>query len=327
MKKIALEEAFAVPGIEKLTPGSLSLREFTQKMPKLLDLGEERLQAMDENEVEISVLSTTCPGIQGIVDASQEQPLARQWNDYLAEAVARHPTRYRGFAALPMRDPEAAAEELTRAVKELGMVGAMINGYDNSGDNPPTYYDAPEYVDFWKTAAALDVPVYLHPRTAPAERITYAGFPEMRGAAWGFHVETGEHVLRMILSGLFDKVPSARLVIGHMGELLPYWAWRIDHRIAVEGWDQVAAETGRGRKHTVTEYLKRNITITTSGTFDTPGLVHAISVMGHERVLFSIDYPYEDAREACDWMDGVDLPYDVKEAIAYTNAKKFLKLA
>lgn len=327
MKKIALEEAFAVSGIEKLTPGSLSLREFTQKMPKLIDLAGMRLQAMDEGEVEISVLSATSPGIQGIVDAEQERPLARQWNDYLAEAVARHPTRFRGFAALPMRDPQAAIEELTRAVRQLGMVGAMINGYDNSGNGSPIYFDAPEYLDFWKAAASLDVPVYLHPRTAPPDRITtYAGYPELRGAAWGFHVETGEHVLRMIMSGLFDKVPSLRLVLGHMGEILPFWAWRIDHRIAVEGWDQWAVENGRGRKHTVTEYLKRNVTLTTSGVFDTPALHHAISVMGYERILFSIDYPYEDSREACDWLDGLDLPRHVKEAIAYRNAQTFLGL-
>ncbi len=327
MKKIALEEAFAVPGIEKITPGSLSLREFTQKMPKLLDLGEARLRAMDEHEVEISVLSPTSPGTQGIADASQERTLARQWNDYLAEAVGRNPTRFRGFASLPMRDPQAAAEELARAVNELGMVGAMINGYDNSGDGAPIYFDAPEYLDFWKAMAALDVPMYIHPRPAPPERTTtYAGYPELRGAAWGFHVETAEHVLRLIMSGLFDKVPSLRLVIGHMGELLPFWAWRIDHRIAIEGWDQWAAENGRGRQHTVTEYLRRNITVTTSGVFHTPALLHAISVMGHERVLFSVDYPYEDTQEACDWIEGVDLPRDVKEAIAYRNALAFLKL-
>ncbi len=328
MKKIALEEAFAVPGLEKITPSSLKLREFTQKLPKLVDLGEMRLRVMDEGEVEISVLSATAAGIQDIVDAGLEQTLARQWNDYLAESVARHPSRFRGFAALPMRYPEAAIAELTRAVRELGFVGAMINGYDNSGGNKAIYYDAPEYLDFWKAAASLDVPVYIHPRTAPPDRVTtYDGYPELRGAAWGFHVETAEHILRMIMSGLFDKVPSLKILIGHMGELLAFWAWRIDHRMAVEGWDRWAAENGRGRKYSVTEYLKRNLTITTSGMFNTPALNHAIAVMGHERILFSIDYPYEDTREACDWLENLDLSRNVKEAIASTNAQKFLKLS
>lgn len=327
MKKIALEEAFSVEGIDQLTPALRSLREFSQNRDKLVDLAGERLRAMDEGDVELSVLSATSPGLQGIVDADLEAGLARQWNDYLAEAVSRNPGRLRGFAALPMRDPQAAAGELTRAVHDLGLVGALINGYDNSGENEPVYFDAPRYLDFWRTAAALDVPVYVHPRTADSRRVTtYDGYPELRGAAWGFHVETAEHVLRMILAGVFDAVPDLTILLGHMGELLPFWAWRIDHRILREGWDAWAAENGRPRRRTVTEYLRTNVYITTSGIFDTPSLNHALDVVGPERILYSVDYPYESTTEANDWFESLGIDQAHKNLIGYENAKRVLKL-
>ena len=328
MRKIALEEAFAVKGVENYTPQLLKLREFRQKEALLHDLAEMRLRAMDEGEIDISVVSATSPGIQGIKEPGLEVETARVWNDYLAEAIAPNKDRLRAFACLPMRYPEAAVDELRRAVKDLGFVGALINGYDNSGESQPIYYDAPEYLDFWKAAESLDVPVYIHPRPVPEDReTTYKPYPELKSASWGFHVETAEHVLRMIISGLFDRVPNLKIIVGHLGELLPFWCWRTDHRIRLEGWDgEVAAGNGRPRKLSVTEYIQRNIYATTSGVFYTPALEHALKVMGTDHVMYSVDYPYEDYREANEWFKTLDYPADVLQAIAYGNAERLLKL-
>jgi 2,3-dihydroxybenzoate decarboxylase len=329
MKKIALEEAVLIPGAEKIVPEHLTHLEFKDNMKVLLDITDERLRAMDEGEIEISVLSTTCPGLQGLdaPSAAHASNIARQWNDYLAGAVAKHEDRLKVFSSLPMRDPQVAAQELTRTVKELGFVGAMINGYDNSGGGEPSYYDAPKYVDFWKTAAALDVPIYVHPRSVPDNRATtYSDYPELRGASWGFHIETGEHMLRLIMSGLFDQVPDLRIIIGHLGEFLPLWAWRIDHRIKREGWDKWVADHQRPRKLTVTEYLRRNFYVTTSGMFDTDTLKHTVSVMGADRVMYAVDYPYESTTEANEWFESVDLDPAAKRAIGYLNAARVLKL-
>ena len=328
MKKIALEEAFAVKGVEEFTPQLLKLREFRQNEKKLHDLLDMRLRAMDEGEIEIAVLSATSPSIQGIIDPAAEVATARAWNDYLSNAIEQRKDRLRAFACLPMRYPDAAIEELRRAVLELGLAGALINGYDNAGGLTPVYYDAPEYADFWKAAEALDVPVYLHPRTVPDDReTTYLPYPELKGASWGFHIETGEHILRLIVSGLFDKAPNLKIIVGHMGEMLPFWCWRIDHRIQREGWDgETAAQNGRPRKLSVTGYLQRNIYITTSGYFNTPGLDHALSVMSLDHIMYSVDYPYEDYAEANEWFGSLEYPQDVLRAIAYDNAKKLLKL-
>lgn len=328
MKKIALEEAFAVKGVEALTPQLLLLREFRQNEEKLQDLTDMRLRAMDEGEIEISVLSATSPSTQGVRDPETEIGTAKIWNDYAAHAIERRKDRLNAFACLPMRFPDAAIDELHRAVKELGLAGALINGYDNAGGLPPIYFDAPEYLDFWRAAEALDVPVYIHPRTVPDDRVTtYQPYQELKSAAWGFHIETAEHVLRLIISGLFDRVPNLKIIVGHMGEMLPFWCWRIDHRIQKEGWDgEVAAKNGRPRELSVTEYLKRNIYITTSGLFNTPALDHALKVMGPQHVMYSVDYPYEDYLEANEWFESLDYASDILHAIAYDNAKKLLKL-
>lgn len=326
MKKIALEEAVIVPDQE--------LAVLTAKNPAvdrwrtdLLDITGKRLADMDATETEISVLSVVTPGLQGVADAAAATTLAREWNDYLAEAVVEHQDRLKVFAALPMRDPEAAAEELRRCVTELGFVGALINGYDDAGGLEPLYYDTPEYVPFWRAVAELAVPVYVHPRTIPADRVTtYAPLPELRAAAWGWHVETGEHMLRLILSGLFDEVPNLRIVIGHMGELFVWWAWRTDCRLQL-GHFRDPGGGGRGRNEkSVTHYLRNNFWVTTSGWFETPGLLHTIAVVGTERVLYSVDYPFEAYRDASDWFESLDLDESDKRMIAYGNAAALLGL-
>ncbi|WP_414168399.1 amidohydrolase family protein [Streptoverticillium reticulum] len=323
MQKIALEEAIAVPGQDKLEPGGSASFVYQALMPvydQLIDLTEERLRHMDATGIEIAVLSVTSPGVQGLPADADAAAIAEQWNDYVATAIGLHRDRLSCLAVLPMRDPDAAITELRRCVSELGFPGALVNGYDD-GAGTPLYYDAPQYLDFWRAAEELGVPVYLHPRTVPPDRVTtYDGFFQLVGAAWGFHVETAEHVLRLILSGLFDKAPRLQIILGHMGELLPWCSWRLDHRLALDPGDKLPL----GR--TVTEYLRRNFYVTTSGYFHTPSLEYAVGILGADRVLYSVDYPYESCEEAGTWFDKLDLPEDLLHKIAFDNAARLLKL-
>ncbi|WKK23976.1 amidohydrolase family protein [Streptomyces olivoreticuli] len=323
MRKIALEEAVAVPGQEKLVPGGSESFEFQAMMPvydRLVDLTEERLRHMDATGIEISVLSVTSPGTQGLPADTDAAATVTQWNDYVATAISEHRDRLACFAALPMRDPDAAITELRRYVTDLGCPGALVNGYDD-GTGTPLYYDAPQYLDFWHTAEELGVPLYIHPRSAPPDHVTtYNGYPQLDGAAWGFHVETAEHILRLILSGLFDTAPRLQIILGHMGEILPWWAWRLDHRLALDPGDKLPLA------RTVTEYLQQNFYITTSGFFHTPALEYAVGVLGPDRVLYSVDYPYESCEEAGTWLDKADLPDDLLRKIAFDNAARLLKL-
>ena len=326
MKKIALEEAVVVPG-QELAVLTVRNPAIDQWRAELLDITGKRLAEMDATETEISVLSVATPGIEGVADAAMAPPLAREWNDHLAEAVVDHADRFKVFAALPMRDPEAAAEELRRCVYELGFVGALINGYDDAGGLEPLYYDTPQYVPFWRAVAELGVPVYVHPRTVPADRVTtYAPFPELRAAAWGWHIETGEHMLRLILSGLFDEVPNLRLIIGHMGELFVWFAWRSDRRLRF-GRFREPGGGGHGRnKESVTHYLRKNFWVTTSGWFETPGFLHTLAVIGADRVLYAVDYPFESFRDANEWFESLEIDDADKQKIAYGNAAGLLRI-
>jgi predicted TIM-barrel fold metal-dependent hydrolase len=190
---------------------------------------DERLAAMDAAGVDVSVLSHTVPGAQGIADPSLAAAAARDINDVLAGAIARHPARFAGLASVALHDPAVGARELERAVTTLGFKGAMINGYTNVDDpRGGEYLDAPRLLPFWEAVAHLGVPVYLHPRPALDQRV-HDGHAQLIGATWGFAPETASHALRLVHSGLFDRFPSVTVVLGHLGETLPYFAWRIQH--------------------------------------------------------------------------------------------------
>ena len=211
----------------------------------------------------------------------------------------------------------------------VGFLGALINGYTpDPRTNRPIYYDCADYDVFWKGVEQLGVPIYLHPRVPPNDfpDSIYHHYPEIQGSEWGFHVETGEHVLRLILSGLFDAYPKLKLVIGHMGEMLVFWVRRLDHRLIREGWHVNPSQHARQRAYTVEHYLKHHFHVTTSGYFCDASLRHVIDVMGIDRVCFSIDYPYENSRLACDWLDHVKLPEADKHKIAYGNAEKLFNI-
>lgn len=321
MRRIALEEAVVIPGRDLILEHKTH-PEFSQHIAQLKDIHQQRINKMDEAKIDMAILSVTTPGLQSLAMTSQLEKSAQEWNDYLAEMVIQNPTRFRAFACLPTFAPELAINELRRLQGIKEFVGCMINGYDSSGFTPAKYFDDICYDDLWAYINENDIPIYLHPRGIPdSNRPSYEPYHALYGSAWGFHIETAEHVLRLMLSGVFDRHPKLKIIIGHMGEMLPFWAWRLDHRMQEEGWfDKMACEKK------ITDYLKTNIYITTSGYFDTPALNHAIATVGIERIMFAVDYPYEDNLKASQWLDGLSLSDDDKEKISALNAENLLKI-
>ena len=321
--KIVLEEHWATESVLAETPGLSALpdRYRSQVEDGLLDTRELRLAEMDRHGIEFAILSLTAPGIQGILEPDQAIADARQLNDTLAAEVAARPTRFAGFAALPMQDPKAAAEELTRCVEELGFKGALVNGFTQK-NSPDTaiYYDVPQYRSFWAVLDALDVPFYLHPRAQiPARAQAYEDHPWLLGAAWGFARETSIHALRLIGSGLFDEFPRLQIILGHLGERIPYDIWRIDHVIGRNS-------PGYRADKSVHEYMRANFHLTTSGHFDDLAFHCAVAQLGMERMMFSIDYPFEVMSEAASWFDNVELTDADRLAVGRGNANELFKL-
>jgi 2,3-dihydroxybenzoate decarboxylase len=222
-----------------------------------------------------------------------------------------------------MQDLEAAANELTRCVKELGFVGALVNGFSQAGKpDSVLYYDLPQYRPFWRVVADLDVPFYLHPRNPlPGSIAAYEGHNWLLGPNWAFHAETAVHALRLIGSGLFDAHPNLQIILGHLGEGIPAYLWRIDHRN-----DWMKAPHKYAAKKSVADYVRNNFVLTTSGNFSTSALHQAIAEIGVARVLWSADYPFEDISDAADWIDAAPLSEEDRRKIVRTNAQELLKL-
>lgn len=321
--KIALEEHFGAsdPNIVQQSAEHFEAGAWPAHRDMLLDIHDDRLRRMDECGIEIAVLSLLSPGIQSLHSRGQAVEWAGRLNDYLAEQVAARPDRFAAFAALPMQEPEVAISELRRAVTDFGMVGALINGYSQVDlEDWVVYLDDPRYNDFWSTVAELNVPIYLHPRDPlPGSSPQYDGHPWLYGSAWAFSVETATHALRLMGSGLFDRHPGINIILGHLGELLPFNIWRTDHRLAV-------APRGLSTRQTFGHYLRNNFYLTTSGNFRTPALLNTIQEVGADRLLFSADYPFEDMHEAARWFDQVELNDADQAKIARGNAIGLLGL-
>ena len=317
--KIGLEEHFALE--ETLGDSESFVGKDTWRVlrRRLLDIQEARLTEMDENGIEVMILSLNSPAVQAVCDVSAAVELARQTNDVLAEQIDKNPKRFSGFAALPMQDPDCAARELERCVKTLKFKGALVNGYSQvqSADNA-VYYDLKAYWGFWQVVSELSVPFYLHPRE-PSQRKAYEGHPWLIGPAYGFGAETGLHALRLIGSGLFDKHPSLKIILGHLGEALPFMLYRIDERIA---WSPL----GYPAKKKVSEYFAENFYITTAGNFRTQSLLNSILEIGADRILFSTDYPFEEVRKAASWFDSAAISEADRLKIGRENAFKLFQL-
>jgi gamma-resorcylate decarboxylase len=318
--KIGLEEHFALEATLGDSQNFVEPQTWGELRARLLDFQKKRLALMDAHGIERTILSLNAPAVQAILEPVKAAETARIANDLLAQEVAKRPDRFSGLAALAMQDPDLAAIELERCVTGHRFVGALVNGYSqvNSADNA-IYYDLPRYRDFWKMVERLGVPLYLHPRE-PSQRKAYDGHPWLIGPAYGFAAETGLHALRLMGSGLFDDCPGLTLVLGHMGEGLPFNLYRIDERIA---WSPM----GYPAKRKISEYFADNFYITTAGNFRTQALINAILEIGADRILFSTDYPFEDVREAAEWFDAVSISERDRRKIGRENARALFKLS
>jgi predicted TIM-barrel fold metal-dependent hydrolase len=324
MKIITLEEHFEIAEIKKAVARFLpdSREQFYQPPTRQLeDLGVHRLAEMDAMGIDVQVLSHTSVGLSQI-PAAEAIALARAINDQLAETVQNHPDRFVGFATLPTLDPEAAAHELERSVTVLGFKGAMIHGQTNN-----RFLDDPSFRPILETAAALDVPLYLHP--APPSRVIqdayYAGFDPVVSASfatfgWGWHLDTGIHALRMILGGVFDRYPNLQLLLGHWGEMIPFYLARF-----AEALTPAASQLQRP----VADYFVQQMYVTPSGMFTLPPFLLAMQVVGAERILYSVDYPFhfQEAGQARAFLENAPISPADKEKIAHGNAEGLLKLS
>ena len=321
--KIAFEEHFAIEEtLEETRSFAGDSGIWDDFMRQILDLDDERLERMDNTGIEFALLSLNAPGVQRILDADEAMNVANKGNDRMAEAVAKHPGRYAALAALPMHDPDAASQELTRCVNELGFKGCMVNGFQQVGDAENVkYYDLPEYRSFWATVAELNVPFYLHPRMQiPSRAQNYESHPWLMSAPWGFAIETSIHALRLCGSGLFDDYPSLRICLGHLGENIPFGLWRIDARM------RFSRREYRG-KRPLGDYFRDHFHITTSGNFNDAALRCTLETIDNDKVYFSADYPFEKMEDAADWYDATDVVSDEqRRKFGRTNAIKLFKL-
>lgn len=318
--KIALEEAFTAPSTKAyldITVKVVPTEEAKTGLIQKLEDFDQRIAAMDDAGIDIFVLSQTSPGVQAEKDASVAVQRAREANDYLYRQIQKHPDRYRGFAHLAMQDVQAAGDELKRCVEELGFLGAMINGNTNG-----VYLDDDCYQPFWERVVQLDVPIYIHPADPHIQPYVLKGYTVMQGAVWGWSTDNSSHFLRLLFSGLFDRFPELTIILGHMGETLPYFAWRIDGRYAAAG------DPDRPPlKKKPSDYFRSNLIITTTGLCQDSALQCALAEMGDDRVLFSVDYPYEDAKQAAEWIEGTPLTDEAqREKLCYKNAERVLRL-
>jgi predicted TIM-barrel fold metal-dependent hydrolase len=312
---IALEEhywdaelAATYTGAEAGRPGDTSKR--------LHDLGELRIREMDEVGIDMQVISHGAPSTQKLA-GPDAVPLTRRVNDRLHAAVQAHPTRFAAFAALPTSDPKAAADELERCVK-LGFKGAMIHGLANE-----VFLDDKRFWPIFERAEALDVPLYMHP-SQPLEIVSGAyyddyvkDFPMLSRAAWGYTVETATLAIRMVLSGVFDKHPKLKIILGHLGETLPFLVWRVD---------MAMARPGAARQAGFRDVFCKNFWITTSGNFSNPALLCCVMEMGIDRIMFSVDYPFVLNPPAVAWIDTIPLSDEDKVKLLSGNAKRLLRL-
>jgi 5-carboxyvanillate decarboxylase len=335
LKRIAVEEAFVTEDIAKewkkvlaskfVEPGfrmmgnSILGEDPGARMvhSRLVDIGAGRIAQMDADGIDVAVLSITSPGVQAF-DAVTATRLAKDANDVLAAAVKANPTRLAGLAAVAPQYPAGAAQELERAVKTLGMKGFLINSH-TMGE----YLDDQKYWPIFEAAQALDAPLYLHPREPGPGLVAPFLDYGLYFAGFGFAVETSLHAMRLIMCGVFDQFPKLRIVLGHMGEGLPFWLQRIDNRYLL----QVKIGAVKKLPKLPSQYFLDNFVITTSGVMSAPALKLSIEVLGVERIMFAADYPYESVEEGVKFLDAVDIPDAQRRQIYAGNAERNFKLA
>jgi 5-carboxyvanillate decarboxylase len=332
-RRIATEEAFSVPAVAEemrdvvrhLPAANLDLNLLrtiydnppegstgSELLRRLLDLEDERIRIMDANGVDVHLLSLTSPGVQ-MFDADTATELAALSNGILRETIARHPSRFAGLASFAPHSPKRAAKEMDRAVNILGLQGFIVNSHTNG-----EYLDDPKFWPILEAAEHLRRPIYIHPR-APSDGMAdpFRSYG-IEGAMWGYGVETGTHVMRLIVSGVFDRFPNLKIIIGHMGEAIPFWLWRIDFMHAR------AVSSNRARKIELkpSDYFRRNIAITTSGMESPDALEFSIKVLGVENIMWAVDYPYQPTAPAVAFMDTFEISDEQKALLYHRNAER-----
>jgi predicted TIM-barrel fold metal-dependent hydrolase len=279
---------------------------------RLSDMGELRIREMDEAGIDLQVMSETAPATQSL-DPESAVRLARRSNDFLHEAVRAYPDRFAGFATLPTPAPAAAADELERAVTRLGFKGAMIMGLTHG-----RFLDEKEFWPIFERAAALDVPIYIHP--GPPHRAVveayYKDFPDLTGAPLGFTVETLTHAVRLIVRGVFDAYPGLKIIVGHLGEALPFLLWRVDNTLKRH------TKLARG----FADYVRQNFYVTTSGAFSNAALQCTIAELGVEKIMFAVDWPFMSNVPGRKFIDAAPISERDRQLIFGGNARKLLKL-
>jgi 5-carboxyvanillate decarboxylase len=334
IKRIAVEEAFVTreiadewakvlagkevePGFRLMGQSILGSSPGARAVHKrLFDLGEDRIAHMDVTGIDMQVLSLTSPGVQ-VFDSGMGTALARHSNDVLVDAIKRYPNRFAGLAAIAPQDPTAAVGELTRVSKLAGIKGFIVNSHTHG-----EYLDLQKFWPIFEAAESLNLPCYLHPRepspTMLAPFVDYGLF----FAGWGFAAETGLHAMRIIMCGVLDRYPRPKIILGHMGEGIPFWMQRIDNRYQL----QVKLGSVKKMAKLPSEYFLDNFVITTSGVCSPPALKLSVEVLGVDRILFAADYPYESVEEAVSFMDGVELSEDARSQIYWKNAARIFRM-
>lgn len=336
--RIATEEAWApqemidiyqkILGHADADPGFRGLMGFYMSSPSerarhimrcLTDLDQLRLQHMDEAGIDKAVIAITSPGVQ-VMDRATAVSFAQTANDQLAEAVRRHPTRFVGMIAVAPQDPAAAAKEIERGVTKLGMHSVIINSHTQG-----EYLSDPRFWDIFAAAEDHDAAIYLHPNALPPSMLHPFQQCGLDGAIYGFGIETGLHALRIITAGVFDRFPKLRMVLGHMGEALPYWAYRLDymHQATVKSQRYASVKPIQRRP---SEYLRQNFWITNSGVAWEHAIKFAQGFLGEDRVMYAMDYPYQYAPDEVNILDGMDMAPAVKKKFFQTNAEAVFKL-
>ena len=321
MRLITLEEHYRAPMLRSMAFGGAGAPPPDSPMARIQarldDVGEQRLADMDAGGIDVQVLSHGAPGTEQL-DPEEAIPLARQANDYLARSIAPHPDRLAAFATLPTAAPEAAADELERTVTELGFKGALINGHSRG-----QFLDDRRFWPIFERAQRLEVPIYLHPTEPPAavREAYYGGLAPhvaqtLSMAGWGWHVDTGLHVLRLIAGGVLDEYPGLQLIVGHMGEALPFFLARSSRVLRQQA----------GLARPLEDYMAENFHFTTSGMFTYPPLTCLLQVIGADRVMFSVDYPYSSNSEGRDFVLGAPISEADREKLAFANAARLLGL-
>ena len=292
----------------------------TQVMEGLLDLGDMRIRNMDATGIDKAILALTAPGAQPIVDVSEAKGVAQRANDLLAEHVSRRPDRYIGMTTVAPQDPAWSASEILRGARSLGFKGVQRNSHTQG-----EYLDDPKFDPIFRALADCGQPLYIHPSSPPDAMIGPMLEAGLDGAIFGFGVDTGMHLLRLIVSGIFDRYPELQIMVGHMGEALPFWLYRLDymHQASVRARRY---ERMKPIKKTISEYMRSNVLITTSGMAWAPAIKFAQSVLGEDRVMYAMDYPYQFVPDEVRTHDLLDIPLTVKKKLMQTNAERWFKL-